>query len=708
MHGYTADELVSKNLSIFHTKVQMKNVTRLKEQLKQKGSYVAEEVWHKRIDNTVFPALMNGSLIRDEEGKPLFMAATAVDITERTKMQSKLQESEERYRQLVEMSPDTIAVHSEGKIVFINAAGAKLLGAEDAEELVGRPIMDFLHPNHIEIVKERIQLIGEGKGAPLVEEKFIRLDGTDVDVEVAAIPFTHQGKPATIAIVRDITERKKAEERIRLSEEKHRNLFENARDLIITTDLEGNITSANRMAEEYGYDQSGIIGKNWFNLAPKEYLQHFRDGFSKLAHGKQNEGEIEIFSRRRQDYVTVEYRSNPIIQDNKVVGIQVIVRDITERKKMEEKLRQYSEHLEEIVQERTEELLESKKRYSVVVEEASDGVVILQDGKIVFTNERNAEIVGYPKNELIGISYEKLLDEKYLQVAQERYEQRLQGQKAPTTYEMELKAKTGQLVPVEVSVTVIQYQGHPAILVIVRDVRERKRLEEQRLKLEKLAAIGELATMVAHDLRNPLTSIRNAGFYIKNSCPARATGECKTALEMLDIIDQEIIFANNIINDLLDFAAKRPLQKKKRNINNLIDDSLKRIHTPENIRIERKYAKKAIAAIDEKQLERAFLNLTKNAVQAMPNGGTLTIATNETKDHIEIAFTDTGTGIQEENMNKLFSPLFTTKAKGIGMGLAICKKMAERHGGTIEAQSKAGQGTTFTIKVPKKEETNAQ
>jgi signal transduction histidine kinase len=177
---------------------------------------------------------------------------------------------------------------------------------------------------------------------------------------------------------------------------------------------------------------------------------------------------------------------------------------------------------------------------------------------------------------------------------------------------------------------------------------------------------------------------------------------------MLEIVEKETLAASSIINDLLDFAARRPLQKKKQNINSLIDDSLKRIHIPENINIQWKYAKKATVAVDEKQLERVFVNLTKNAVQAMPNGGTLTIATNETKDHIEIAFTDTGTGIPEENMNKLFSPLFTTKAKGIGMGLAICKKIVEQHDGTIEAQSKAGQGTTFTIKLPKREEAKNQ
>ena len=398
------------------------------------------------------------------------------------------------------------------------------------------------------------------------------------------------------------------------------------------------------------------------------------------------------------------------VKDEKgnVVGVLGIFWDITEHRQMEDKIRQYSEHLEELVQKRTEELLESEKRYSVLVEEASDGVAIIQDEKIVFANKKAAEVIGYSKDELTGLNFEKLVDEKYRQFIKESYMRRMRGEKIPATSEIELIAKTGERIPIEFSGGLITYQGCPVDLILVRDIRERKRMEEQRLRLEKLATIGELATMVAHDLRNPLTSIRNAGYYIKNTCPSRATGECKTALEMLDIIDKETVFANNIINDLLDFAAKRPLQKKKQNINKLIDDSLKRTHLPQNINVKRKYAKKAAIAVDEKQLERVFLNLTKNAVQAMPNGGTLTIATNETKDHFEIAFTDTGTGIPEDNMNKLFTPLFTTKAKGIGMGLAICKNIVEQHGGTIEAQSKAGQDTTFTIKLPKKEEENTQ
>jgi PAS domain S-box-containing protein len=502
------------------------------------------------------------------------------------------------------------------------------------------------------------------------------------------------------------SERKQTEEALRESEEKYRSLFENARDVIFTGDLKGSIIDINRFVEEYGFKRDEVVGKNMLKFVSKKYWPRLIKHLTEISQGKLVEGEIEIITPKGK--IISEYRSNPIRRGKKVVGFQTILRNITERKKMEEKLRQYSEHLEELVQKRTEELLESEKRYSVLVEEASDGVVILQDEKIAFTNKKGAELIGYSKDELLGVPFEKLVSEKHRLIVKKRYEKRLRGEKLSETLEIELIAKTGEYIPIELTGALVHYQGRPADLIIIRDIRERKQMEEERLKLEKLATIGELATMVAHDLRNPLTSIRNASYYIKNTCPHHAKPECKAALEMFDIIEQGTLFANNIINDLLDFAAKRPLQKEKQDINKIVDGSITISNIPENIKIERKFAKKAIATVDEKQLQRVFLNLTRNAVQAMPNGGKLTIKTSETKDHAEIEFRDTGIGIADENMTKLFTPLFTTKAKGIGMGLAICKKIVEEHDGTIDFESKVGQGTTFTIKLPKKEEANNQ
>lgn len=143
---------------------------------------------------------------------------------ERRQTEEVLRENEERYRRLVELSPDAMAVHSEGKIVFINTAGARLIGATNPKQIIGKSIMDFLHPDYRKTVKERFREMREkGKGVPFIEEKFIRLNGTEVDVEVATTPFTNLGKPAMLAVARDITERKKMEdERLKVATDKQR------------------------------------------------------------------------------------------------------------------------------------------------------------------------------------------------------------------------------------------------------------------------------------------------------------------------------------------------------------------------------------------------------------------------------------------------------------------------------------------------------
>jgi two-component system sporulation sensor kinase A len=349
--------------------------------------------------------------------------------------------------------------------------------------------------------------------------------------------------------------------------------------------------------------------------------------------------------------------------------------------------------------------MESETKYSVLVEESSDGVLIAQDEKIAFVNKRFAKIVGCPRDELRGMPFERIIVENYRQKTKERYMQVLRGEKVQELFETAVMSKNGEHVPIEVTSSLIHYQDRPADLIIARDIRERKRIEEQRRELEKLMTIGELATMVAHDLRNPLTSIRNASFYIRNICCQRTSCECKTATEMLDIIEQETLFANNIISSLLDFSIKRPLQKTEQNINAVIEDSITASNIPENIKVEKNFAENATANVDEKQLQRVFLNIIKNAVQAMPNGGKVAITTRENENCIEIAISDTGIGISEENIGKVFTPLFTTKARGIGLGLAICEQIVEEHGGKINVQSKISEGSTFTVKLQKKRET---
>lgn len=703
--GYSKDEIVGKHFTKLPT-IQMKDILKF---VKLSRSFFREktiplvEFVYRRKDGTIAWGEAHPSLMK-EDGKIIGAQAILRDITERKKAEEELI----RLSSAVKMSADSIVIGDlDAKIIDVNEATLKMYGTEDKRDLIGRSSFDLIAPEDREKGLAGMKEVLEKGYVKDRKYNIITKNGSRIPVEMnTAIMKGVDGKPiGFVAVSRDITERRKMEDNLRASEEKYRNLFENARDVIFTGDLKGNITDINRFVEEYDFKRDEVVGKNMLKFVSKKYWPRLLKHLAKISRGNLVEGEIEIITPKGK--IIAEYRSNPIRRGKKVVGFQTILRNITERKEMEEKLRQYSEQLEGLVQKRTEELLESEKRYSVLVEEAGDGVIILQDGKVVFANKKAAEVIGYSRDELKRLPLEKLVDEKYLPLAKKMYERNLRGD-VPTTFEVEWRTKNGERIPIEVSGARIYYEGRPAVLRVARDIRERKRMEEQRLKLEKLATIGELATMVAHDLRNPLTSIRNAGYYVKNACSHYAKPECKAALEMFDIIEQGTLFANNIINDLLDFAAKRPLQKEKQDINKIVDSSITISNIPENIKIERKFAKKAIATVDEKQLQRVFLNLTRNAVQAMPDGGKLTVKTSETKDRVEIEFRDTGIGIADENMTKLFTPLFTTKAKGIGMGLAICKKIVEEHDGTIDFESKVGQGTTFTIKLPKKEEANNQ
>ncbi len=704
LSGYSKDELVGKHF----TKIGPIRARDIPKYLKMLPSTVRgkvpkpfEVIYQHKNGSSRFGEV-RFSLMRERD-KIVGIQAIMRDITERKQREKAIRKSEEKYRSLVELAPDGIlTIDMTGVITSVNNAFSKLTGYSK-NEIVGK------HFTKLRTIRKRdipkcIKLLSSfftGKIPAPIEFIYLRKDGTARWCEARASLVKTSGKTmGGQVILRDITERKRSEERTRESEEKYRNLFENARDVIGIFDLKGNITSINEAAKDYGFKKQDIVGKNMLKFVPKKHWPGLLKKLAQIARGKPVEGEIEVVTPKGKR--VAEYRSNPTKLGKNVVGFQTILRDITERKEMEKKLRQYSEHLEELVQKRTDKLLESEKRYSVLVEEASDGVIIIQDEKIVFTNKKASGIIGHSRDELIGLPFENLIDEKYRQDAKERCIRTIRREEIPSIYEMELIARTDERIPVEVSCARIRYQGRYAIIQIVRDIRERKRMEEQRRKLEKMATMGELATMVAHDLRNPLTSIRNAVYYNRNSCPHHAKPECKTAMEMLDIMEQGTIVANNIVNDLLDFAAARPLQKKKKNLNKVIETSLAAVNIPENIKIKRKFAKEPIATVDMEQLERVFLNLMKNAVQAMPEGGKLSIETSETRDHIKIAFTDTGVGIPEENMGKLFQPLFTTKAKGIGMGLAICKKIVEQHEGTIEAKSKVGKGTTFTIELPKK------
>ncbi|MGC8998467.1 MAG: ATP-binding protein, partial [Candidatus Bathyarchaeia archaeon] len=227
--------------------------------------------------------------------------------------------------------------------------------------------------------------------------------------------------------------------------------------------------------------------------------------------------------------------------------------------------------------------------------------------------------------------------------------------------------------------------------------RELREIQDRLLRAQRLAVIGELAGMVGHDLRNPLTSIAGATYYIKRRLDKTIDGKVR---EMIELIEKNIGYSNKIINDLLDYSREIKLDIIETSPKALVDDALASVEVPKNIRIVKRVDGALGMRADYEKVKRVLVNLIRNAVDAMPKGGTLTIKCRRKSEKVEFVVADTGVGMSEETLKKLWTPLFTTKAKGMGFGLSICKRFVEAHGGTITVKSTLGRGSTFKVTLP--------
>jgi signal transduction histidine kinase len=297
------------------------------------------------------------------------------------------------------------------------------------------------------------------------------------------------------------------------------------------------------------------------------------------------------------------------------------------------------------------------------------------------------------------------------------------GGKPTSGFQVTIRRKGGFEKQIELTASVVRIKRvHVGILVVVRDVTEQKRLakmleeyserlvleveartrelkeaNERLLKAERFAAIGELAGMIGHDLRNPLTAIKNAVYYLKRKQACSADSKEK---EMMDIVDKSVEHANKIINSLLEYSREIRLEIEQCSPKELLDYVLLMAQVPERVRVVDRTEYEPTIWIDVNKMERVFLNLIKNSFDALPVKGILQIRSKRVGENVEITFTDDGVGMSEQTLAKIFNPLFTTKAQGMGFGLAICKRIVEAHCGSVKVESALGKGTTFTITLP--------
>jgi PAS domain S-box-containing protein len=335
-----------------------------------------------------------------------------------------------------------------------------------------------------------------------------------------------------------------------------------------------------------------------------------------------------------------------------------------------------------------------------------DSVILVNlDGKIVQVNRALVELTGYKEEEIVGNSVNQMLMQADVlnkaEITPRIIAQMLKqkGQNEVKDYEISFFTKSGEKRFGMLSCSMVSnnHGQKVGIAFVLHDITEQKELSKKLLDSQRLASIGELAGIIGHDLRNPLTGIRGASYYLKSKYAGVIDSKDKA---MFETIERSIEYSNKIVNDLIDYSSDIQLELESFNPEKLLKNVLTIIPPPTNIQVIYESNETVQFNVDATKIRRGFVNIVRNAYDAMPNGGTLTINTKQTGGRIVFSFTDTGDGMTQETLSKLWTPLFTTKAKGMGFGLAICKRTVEAHGGKITAESVLKKGTTITVELP--------
>jgi PAS domain S-box-containing protein len=505
-------------------------------------------------------------------------------------------------------------------------------------------------------------------------------------------------------------EQRQTEAAVRDSAQRYHHMVEYSLGLICIHTLDGTLLEVNpAAAQALGYGPEEWRGRNLREFLAPAVQSLFDAYLARIQHQPMDSGLMRLVTKTGEEriwmYRNVRYEAPSTAPY--VIGHAL---DITERAQMEQALKQAHADLEVRVQERTAALQEAEAKYRTLVEQARDAILIVQDGQIMYTNPACESLSGYTLEEFCQrppqVGDFLAPDDRERVVGY--YAQRLRGEAVPECYEADLVRKDGQRVTVEIKPCVIVYQGRPAIMALLRDITDRKRLEEELLKAKKLESMGVLAGGIAHDFNNILTAI-----LASVSLAKRYADPHSKMVGRLTVAENACRRAAELTHQLLTFAQGGAPIRRTAAITDLIRDSVDFALRGSNVRVDLTLpAHLWPVEIDPGQIHQVLHNVVLNAKQAMPQGGVIEIqADNLPSDAdlppllpkgrwIKITLRDHGCGIPADQLPKIFDPYFTTKASGSRLGLAIAYAIVTKHDGSITVASDVGVGTTVTLYLP--------
>ncbi len=568
----------------------------------------------RRQDGTYFWAETTANPISDETGQVTRIACCTRDITTQKFAAEALQQSEERFRSVVEGSIQGVVIHQDWIICYANPAMAKLLGYGSPEEILGQDLQDFILPDYLPELQERMRRCFDGEAIPAHHGWQLRCrDKKTIWVSSGANRIHWQSRPAIVAFLLDITVNKMAEEALRKSERRFRELFRYSPDAIFVETLDGVILDVNPAAcQLYRMDEADLVGRKVDHI-PNEHLDP-----------------------------TKQLRCAAYQQDYRL----------------------------------------GKATNEFGTADAPHQVEALVENPSGPTSRQ--------------LSFPDLLEAK------------------PVTFEQSCETFDGRVLPLEIRANLIEYNNQSAWLLLVRDVTDRKQLQEKLQQVEKMQAIGRVTRGVAHDFNNMLTAIGGyAQVLLANSSLAD-----KVQCDIREIL-KAVEHARKLTHQLLAFRHAERQDIENLDFNQLIRDLATLFRRLLTDKIELRLDLDPLVGELQgptQDFERLLVNLVMNARDAMPNGGQLVLSTSEVElnhpfggmpevlhpgSYVLLSVEDNGVGMTEEVRGRIFEPFFTTKGtRGTGLGLFNVYGIVNNCGGHINVRSRAGIGTTFQIYLP--------
>ncbi|WNB92296.1 PAS domain S-box protein [Bacillus sp. NEB1478] len=607
-----------------------------------------------------------------------------VDLSDRIRIETQLAESEQRFRSLMDHNIDALfSLDLDGKFTTVNQACTELTGY-DEKELLNMTFDPLMMPNRKSLAIDNFKdaLLGNSQ----MHEVLIRQKGGGIrQVTFTLTPIIVLNQVhGVFGIAKDVTEKREAEKELRETKELLEAVIYHSSDAISVIHLKNFSVKLNPAFEQiYGWSENDLVNlsSHMLPVVPEDKAAESERLMTIVKHGGYVKAVETIRLTKSGKRINVSLSLSPIYDESgEVVALSAISRDITDKKLKEKALK------------------ESEEKYRIIAENTNDliGVVDLK-GNVKYFSPSNRLLLGFDPSLYDGKRIQGFFHPEDRPKVRIAINEMVNTQK-PVKFEVRCKHAHGHWVTLEANATpILNDNDQPASFVVVaRDLTERKKTEEMLRKSDKLSVLGQLAAGVAHEIRNPLTSIR--GFL--QLLQTKATENEEYYQIMLSELDR----INSIVGEFMLLAKPQAMNFMKTDLRLLLNHVIsildtQAILTNVQIHFECESDTPEIWCVDN-QIKQVFVNMLKNAIEAMPTGGSVHINLKKQGDHVITSFKDHGCGISEERIATLGEPFYTTKEKGTGLGLMICYKIVENHYGKILIDSKIDEGSTFSIMLP--------